>query len=319
MGSNSDGSGREASGSTDLLGPDGALRRRPPAETLEWARRAVGDRSRLLAVETLTGGISHANHGLDIADDGGTIHRLVLRRWARPGWEVTDPEYTPEQEIATYGLLATSMVPAPRLVAADPRGEACDVPAILVTRLDGTPGGEWHEEPSFVGQLAAALPAVHSVDPDAARSLVPPYLPYYDPAGIRPPAWATGPRAWERAIEISTGPEPAVPATFIHRDYHPENTIWRDGRLVGIVDWTSAAWGPPPIDVAHMRANLTADIGVDAADAFLAAYRSLDGSVAYDPFWDVRGVVDFISDLDTEGHLLGQLEDLVARAVADLG
>ena len=299
--------------------PESVLRRPPPSETLEWARRAIGERSRIVGVETLFGGISHANHGLDIADESGSVQRVVIRRWARPDWEVTDPEYTPAQEVATYGLIAASAVPAPRLIAADVTGDACDVPAILVTRIEGTPGGEWQDDPTFTTQLAAAVPLIQAVDPERARLIVPPYRPYYTASMLEPPSWAKHPDVWEQAITISTGREPDAPACFIHRDYHPENTIWRAGRLVGIVDWTSASWGPPQIDLAHMRVNLAADIGVDAADAFLAAYRALDGSFDYDPFWDIRGVIDFISDLDTEGHLLDPLEALVIAAVAALG
>ena len=302
-----------------MTATEAALRRRPPAETLEWARRTIGDRARILSVETLHGGISHANHAIDIVDDAGTVHSLVIRRWARPDWELTDPEYTPAQEVATYGLLAASAVPAPRLLAADADGAHGDVPAILVTRLPGTPGGEWQDDPTFLAQLAAVLPVVHAVDPTAARATVPSYRPYYTAAGLRPPAWATKPVTWERAIEISTGPEPDVAHRFIHRDYHPDNTVWHDGRLVGIVDWTSASWGPPSVDVAHMRANLATDLGVEAANSFLAGYLALDGSFEYDPFWDLRAVVDFISDLDTETHDVRPLEALVGRALAEIG
>jgi aminoglycoside phosphotransferase (APT) family kinase protein len=319
MGSNSGAVNDGTSGQPGLFGPTGALHRPPPAETLDWARRTVGERSRILATWTLKGGISHANHAIDIVDGGGTVNQLVIRRWARPDWELTDPEYTPAQEVATYRLLASSAVPRPDLVAADVGGQQCDVPAILVTRLAGEPGSSVKKVSSLTSQLAAVLPLVHDVDPEGAESIVPSYRPYYVEDDLRPPDWATLPAIWERAFEISTGPEPDIPWRFIHRDYHPDNTVWRDGRLVGIVDWTSASWGPPPIDIGHMRANLAADIGIEAADAFLTAYRSLDASFDYHPFWDVRAVVDFISDLDAESHLVGPLEALVARAVAELG
>lgn len=49
--------------------------------------------------------------------------------------------------------------------------------------------------------------------------------------------------------------------TLIHRDYHPENTLCWAGRLTGVVDWTQASYGPPALDVAHMRWNLAADHG----------------------------------------------------------
>jgi aminoglycoside phosphotransferase (APT) family kinase protein len=319
MGTDSEATDAATPGQPPLFGPDRALRRPPPPETLDWARRAVGERSRILATWTLRGGISHANHAIDIADDGGTVNKLVIRRWARPDWELTDPEYTPAQEVATYRLLSSSAVPAPDLVATDVGGQQCDVPAILVTRLAGEPGSSVNEVSSLTSQLAAVLPLVHDVDPEGAEAIVPAYRPYYLERDQRPPAWTTQPPMWERAIEISTGPAPAAPSRFIHRDYHPGNTIWSDGRLVGIVDWTSASWGPPPIDIAHMRTNLVNDVGLEAADAFLAAYRSIDGGFDYDPFWDVRAVLDFIGDLDVENASLERLEALLARAVAELG
>lgn len=49
-------------------------------------------------------------------------HRLVLRRWARPGWEVDDPDYTVEREIRVLELVRRTHVPAPMIVAADPAG-----------------------------------------------------------------------------------------------------------------------------------------------------------------------------------------------------
>jgi hypothetical protein len=29
----------------------------------------------------------HLNHALTVVDGDGRVHRLVLRRWARPGWD----------------------------------------------------------------------------------------------------------------------------------------------------------------------------------------------------------------------------------------
>ena len=60
------------------------LRRRPPESTLRWAAEAIGPGSRIGALRRLTHGGWHANHALSVIDAGGTTHRLVLRRWARP-------------------------------------------------------------------------------------------------------------------------------------------------------------------------------------------------------------------------------------------
>jgi hypothetical protein len=105
------------------------LRRRPPAAALGWAAAAIGPGSRVVAVRPLASAWL-ANHALDVADAGGAVHRVVLRRWARPGWDEEDPDFTAAREAAILELLAPTPVPAPALVAADPDGAACDVPRL---------------------------------------------------------------------------------------------------------------------------------------------------------------------------------------------
>ena len=75
--------------------------------------------------------------------------------------------------------------------------------------------------------------------------------------------WSRRPRLWERALELARADPPPGPRCFIHRGYHPENTLCSRGRLTGVVDWTSAAWGPAAVDTAHMRWNLALTYGLD--------------------------------------------------------
>jgi 3-hydroxyacyl-CoA dehydrogenase len=60
----------------------------------------------------------HANHAIDVIDAGGTRHRLVLRRRARPQWALEDPDFTAAREAAVLELLSETPIPAPRLVTA---------------------------------------------------------------------------------------------------------------------------------------------------------------------------------------------------------
>jgi aminoglycoside phosphotransferase (APT) family kinase protein len=294
------------------------LREGPPPAALHWALRSIDRDGRILAVEPLNGGVSHANHVFRF-EAGGSIHEVVLRRWVRDCPHEEDTGFSAAQEAATYGLLASSVVAAPRLLATDLDARECDVPALLLTRAPGTASTAPHDMSGFVGQLAAALPAIHAVDPQRAARTVPPYRPYYLAAELRVPAWTRAPSAWKRAIERVAVPWPAEPATFIHRDYHPGNTLWVAGRLTAIVDWTSASWGPPAVDVAHMRANLAMSFGVEAADRFLEAYRAVAGPYSHDPYWDLRVAVDFLPELRPEARPeFDRLDDFVARAVAAL-
>jgi aminoglycoside phosphotransferase (APT) family kinase protein len=257
-----------------------------------------------------------ANHAVDVADAAGATHRLVLRRWARPGWHEEDPDFDAAREAAILELLGPTPVPAPALVAADPGADVCDLPALLLARLPGGPP-DLGDPAALVEGLAAALPPIHAVDvPEAAGArVVPPYHRFYEPEALVPPAWSARPGLWERAFAVAAGPPPDDRACFIHRDYHPGNTLWTGGRLTGVVDWVGGSWGPPSVDLGHLRVNLAADLGLAAADRFLAAHRAV-GGFDHDPWWDVASAVDMGPEL---GPAWRGVEDLVAAALARLG
>jgi aminoglycoside phosphotransferase (APT) family kinase protein len=294
------------------------LRRRPPAAALDWATAPFGPGSRVVAVRPLPSAWL-ANHALEVAGADGTVHRVVLRRWARPGWDDDDPDFTAAREAAILELLAPTPVPAPALVAADPDAAVCDVPALLLERLPGGPPDPAGDPGRLVEGLAEALPPIHAVEVpvtggDGAR-VVPPYHRFYDPERLDPPAWSARPGLWRRAFEVAAGPPPDDHARFIHRDYHPGNTLWVDGRLAGVIDWTGGSWGPPSVDLGHMRVNLAADFGLAVADRFLAAHRALTG-FDHHPYWDVASAVDCAPEMEPYWR---RVEDLVAAALAKLG
>ena len=295
------------------------LRRRPPPAALAWAAAPFGPGSRVVAVAPLASAWL-ANHAVDVADAAGRRHRLVLRRWARPGWDEEDPDFNAAREAAVLELLAPTPVPAPALVAADPDAKVCDVPALLETRLPGGPPGLDGDPGPVLEGLAAALPPIHAVavpaDPaNPGARPVPGFRRFYEPETLSPPAWSARPELWARAFEVAAEPPPPDRPGFIHRDYHPGNTLWEDGRLTGVVDWVGGSWGPPAVDLGHMRVNLTVDLGLEAADRFLAAHRAITGA-DHHPWWDVAAAVDVVPEVDLEWR---RMEDLVAAALARLG
>lgn len=294
----------------------------PPRHALEWAVRNVGQGARLVSVEPLGGGSSHANHVIRIGDRNGGERDFVLRRWVRPDWRETDPAFTPDQEAATLRLARRGGVPAPELVACDAAAVACDVPAILMTRVPGRPLRHPRDARSFTRELAVTLETIHAVDREAARETVPAYMRYYEPVPTPPRTFPGRPALWERAIELAAGDPPIDRSCFIHRDYHQGNTLWVRGRLTAVVDWTTASFGSPLVDVAHMRANLAIAVGPATADEFLAAWRQVEPATPWDPSWDLRIAVDFIPDISSMGLSVrgaGRLEQFVARGIAMLG
>ena len=265
------------------------IRRRPPPEALRWVERAAGRGARITSIRRLRGGTSSAVHAVNLRDARGTLHRLVLRRFVRAGWLALEPDLA-EREARVLRLLERSPVPAPQLVAVDERGRECDVPSVLMTRLPGRVDFTPDDVTSWLDQLAAVLPAIHAVD-GGAREVVQPYSTYYDMQAIEGPAWSEDRSAWEQAIAIVRGPAPATTRCFIHRDYHPANVLWTRGRLTGVIDWINASWGPPEIDVGHCRKDLSIVFGVETADRFLQAYRSLTGA-DHHPYWDLLCLLD---------------------------
>jgi aminoglycoside phosphotransferase (APT) family kinase protein len=269
----------------------------PPA-SLRWAQDAAG--ARVVAALPLESSWL-ANHLLVMADG----RELVLRRWARPGWAVDDPDLNAAREALVLERLADTPVPAPELVAADPEAEQCDVAALLITRVPGAP---IVGRPP-VGPLVAALAEIHAVDPAG----IPPYRRYHEPERLAVPPWAGDRAVWERAIAVAHETPPELPERFIHRDFHPGNTLWEGAQLTGIVDWTTGSRGPGAVDLGHLRWNLVVDYGQRVADALLPHPE-------HHPYYDIVTALDVLSELDpTSPHAeLLRLEEHVARALATL-
>ncbi|WP_192758340.1 aminoglycoside phosphotransferase family protein [Actinomadura algeriensis] len=314
----------------------------PGDATLRWVEQCLGKGAEVRMVRPLTGGTAHANHALLVESRSGSAHRLVLRRWTvrdAPGGDpradaggqngqagparrtFCETDFSPEREIAALALLAGSdELTTPSLVAADPAGAHCDVPALLITRLPGHPPRPSPDDLSeYLIQLAAALQLVHRLN---GAATMPPYVPRNRLDSRVPPVHALRPELWERAFEAASGPAPEAPARFIHRDYHADNTLWSYGRLTGVVDWSDASSGPVAVDVAHMRRGLVVRYGRAAADLFRSTFDMVSGGHAHDPYWDVRCVLELLpedADRPIDAATVPRLEDYLAKLLADLG
>jgi aminoglycoside phosphotransferase (APT) family kinase protein len=280
---------------------------------------AAGAGWRVERANRLRGGIAMAVDAVTLGGPEGASTRLVLKRWLRPGWADDDPAATPAREASVLGGLAGTGAPVPRLVAVDPDGSSAGVPALLMTHVDGRrPSSAQEASSTRIVAMAGALAQIHALGGDVL-SRVDAFEPYYEHHRLRVPAQSDRPSLWRSALSLTSQEAPAVAPCFLHRDYHPGNTIWLGGRLSGIVDWVGAAVGPPAVDLAHWRANLGTRHGILVADRVLAAYAAQTGAVPTDQaWWDVRMLLDFLDEPDElRGAELGQceayLEPLLAR------
>ncbi|HZE33888.1 MAG TPA: aminoglycoside phosphotransferase family protein [Actinoallomurus sp.] len=288
----------------------------PPETVLGWVRDVVA--GRISSIRSMGTG-STTLHAIDAGDPP---RRLVVRRFHNADRLRTDPWYIPANEAAVLELLDDTEVPAPRLLAADPYARICDVPALLTTRVPGRPATRPWDMDAFLTTMAQALARVHEVPLDTA---LPPYAPYYDLSvngERRPPEWSGSPELWERVFETLAGTAPETPAGFIHRDFHPGQTVWSGDRLTGIVDWTTGSHGPYGIDLARMRINLAFEYDVDVATRFQAIYREVVGRDMRHPYWDLTDAADAALDMPAPrtqavADRYGRFEHWIAIALSE--
>ncbi len=269
---------------------------------------------------------STAVHLLHLDGAAGGHRALVLRRFVDRERLEHDPWYVPRHEVAALRAVEPAPVRTPRLIAADDAARECDVPTLLTTYLVGRRGDGPGRPPTtvMVDRLAGVLPDIHAVAGDATGRL-PGYAPYTPVEDVRVPDWSRHRDVWRRVLELlAAGPPEVRSDRLIHRDYHPGNTMWLDGELTGVVDWTTACVGPPAVDLARMRQNLVLLDDVAAADRFLERYVAVTGR-DHDrhPWWDLRDAADMLADVpapagDEEARRLGRWERYVAGVAAEL-
>lgn len=275
----------------------------PPA-VRAWIGREAG--SAVASVRRLAGASSTAVHRVGLVDG----RRLVLRRYAWPGYLADDPEAS-RREVDALGFAGQRGLPVPKVVAADVTGgDVGDgVPALLMSMLSGRALAVPH-----VRRLAEVLAQVHAVD------VAPFPHAYYrwcvgDMDG--PPPHARRPWLWERAVEVWHTAMPGYRPVFIHRDFHPGNVLWARDRCTGIVDWPEACRGPAGCDVAHCRSELCRLADVDVADSFRVAYEAITGE-PHHPYWEIASVMEHGPSHWDAGNL-PQAERRLALGVAALG
>ncbi|MGI0131348.1 MAG: phosphotransferase family protein [Thermoplasmata archaeon] len=179
--------------------------------------------------------------------------------------------------------------------------------ALLLTRLPGhPPGPDDRGRDDFTSQLADTLAQVHAIPVPAPP--LPALRLNYDRPHATLPDWLPRTQVWTRAVAAVREPPPPADAVLLHRDYHPENTLWSGGRLSGVVDWTQASTGPAQFDLGHMRWNLVADHGQQAADRFLTDYRAASGrDLEHQPYWDLVALLDLLLCSNEPGDQPGDI------------
>jgi aminoglycoside phosphotransferase (APT) family kinase protein len=234
----------------------------------------AGPAAVVVGVERLEGG-QHADTWRVETENPST--RVVVRQFP-----AGDPAPAGEQRVlrALDGLGGL----APVLLGGDLDGRWSQSPTSLISWLDGQADITPADPRGWARELGRALAAVHAV-PTGRLAELP---SVFDGSGGSEEILG-GPLAAEvrsRRSEIAGSPE-----VLTHGDYWSGNVVWRDGRLTGIVDWSSGARGPRGFDLGWCRLDLVLLFDEQIADDFLAAYEAGTGQVVGEVrLWDCWAV-----------------------------
>ena len=260
-----------------------------PDKARSWVEKVTGGRA--ISATVLPGATSSELHAIEVETNDDRLRSLVLRRFTNKDWVKKEPDIA-TREAAALRHATEAGLPAPELIAADVTGTHCGAPATLVTRLGGEVVLQPESWTGWLQGLAHAAAQIHRVEADGFKWA---YRRYNERAVLAVPKWSEQPEAWATAIEAVQGPAPPYNECFVHRDYHPSNVLWLNGRVSVVVDWVNGCRGPAGIDVAWCRHNLASLHGLLAAEEFLSAYIAAAGSAfEYHPYWDLMSVVELL-------------------------
>lgn len=240
--------------------------------------------------------------------------RLVLKLY-RP--DPTEPD-SAGREARILELLAPSGLSVPSVVAMDREGTDTVWPALLMTRMPGRRRFRPRELRPWLEGLARLAARIHSTPLPLAA------LPRYQTWGLEEPlelpAWWRDAAVWSTAVEVFRGPMPEEPLTFIHRDFHPGNVLWKGTRPSGIVDWLHGCRGPVVVDVVHCKLNLWRDNGRAVAEAWVDAYRGANPEAPpFHPYWDIADALSWVPDPAVDGEKVARRhEAFITEAVERL-
>jgi aminoglycoside phosphotransferase (APT) family kinase protein len=220
---------------------------------------------------------------------GGTL-RLVVKLLT------DDPEDAARRASAEfYGLkLARAHgIQAPEPLYLDVTGELLGVPGLLTRMVDGDQIVAPENITEWAETIADVLVKIHAVRPNEDDRV---HLYSGNEQGLyflnkdKQAQIAGHPlsdRIYEAVSELRPGIE-LFSSAFVHMDYWPGNLLWRDGRISAVLDWDSAAYGDPALDVANFRMEMYLRGIKLAADIFLNHYEAKSGSrVRNLGFWEL--------------------------------
>jgi aminoglycoside phosphotransferase (APT) family kinase protein len=213
---------------------------------------------------------------LESADN--TAREIVIRQYGP--WHKDDNSHPAAIEATVLRHLAEHAVAVPGLILAGEATEIMGTPTIVTSYVDGKPVVRPHDVRDWAEQLVEAIVPVHNLPPTPGlRATVPSLFTAMERLFSRPEpteqiaGHPLGPRLWKKCKERWPSIDKSA-ENLIHADYWPGNTLWKDDRLVSIVDWEEPRLGEPSWDIAVIVQD-SAIFGMDIEEVVLEHHHKI--------------------------------------------
>jgi aminoglycoside phosphotransferase (APT) family kinase protein len=307
-----------------------------PRDTSAFARlaRKIDPGCTLLRAWTLHGGVSARVTAIEVQRADGQTQKLIVRQHGAADL-ARNPQVAAD-EFALLRIVHEAGIPAPAPYYLDQSGEIFGTSVIVLEYIEGETVFALADAPDLLPQFARNLVAIHQIGCASHDiSFLPDHAAHWGSIIGNRPARLDDSLSEGRirdALEAAWPWTQRNASVLLHGDYWPGNILWREGRLVGIVDWEDAAFGDPLADIAISRLDLLWAFGADAMERFTREYAAIAPIAPIAPidganlaYWDLCAALrpagrlgDWASDEAAEARMRERHALFVAQALERL-
>jgi aminoglycoside phosphotransferase (APT) family kinase protein len=246
--------------------------------------------SQLVRAWELKGGVSAQVTALEIEQADGQTQKVVVRQHGE-----VDRQNNPNiaaDEFKLLDSLHAAGLPVPKPYYFALSDEILSTPYIVIEYIEGETEFAPPDLADFIGQFATNLANLHRLD---LAKLDLAFLPEQPKIAIE--RIKNRPAKLDESLEegrIRDALEAVFPlpqrnkTVLLHGDFWPGNLLWKNNKLVAIIDWEDAQLGDPVAEVANARLELLWAVGIEAMENFTRQYKVINPLDFTDlAYWDL--------------------------------